>query len=87
MKEPVKDLAKLLLRNEQGSPLPQMHAHYSLMPHDKILGAIIVHTATVLRSNSQQSYLLPFVNMLDNPAALVVRPELHQYLDCSIYLL
>lgn len=49
-----------------------MRVRSGLSPECKILGAIVVHTATVLSSNAEQPFLLPFVNMFSNPAALAV---------------
>lgn len=65
-------VAKLLIRNKQGSSLPQMCLKPSLTPECKTLGAIIVHTTVVLSANSKQPLLFPLVNMLFNPTALVV---------------
>ncbi len=65
-------LAQLFLRNEQGSPLRQMKVRPGLTPECKTLGAIVVHTAVAISSNLSQPFILPFVSMLTNPAALAV---------------
>lgn len=64
--------AQLLLTNKQGGPLAQMCITQKLPVMWKILGAVVVHTAAVLFSNSGRRSLLPFINMLTNPAALDV---------------
>ena len=64
--------AQLLLTNQQGGPLVQMTVSPALTSEFKTLGSIVVHTVAVLSSNSTYPILLPFVNMLTNPAALTV---------------
>ncbi len=70
--------ARLLLTNKQGGHLAQL----SITPDDtgsmlKTLGAIVIHAVVVLDSNSRQPALLPFVNMMTNPAALAVSRKPH----------
>ena len=72
-------MAKLFLQNKQGSPLLQMRVQPGQTLECKTLGAIIVHTATVLSANSKQPLLLPLVNMLTNPAAITVRNFVSKY--------
>ena len=71
-KEPILKLAKLILHNEQGSPIAQMKIRPGLTPESKIIGAIAVHTAIVISSRAHLPVLLPFLNMLNHPAALNV---------------
>ena len=70
-KEPLINFAKLILHNEQGSSISQMKIHPGLTAENKILGAVAVHTAIVINSINTP-ILLPFFNMLNNPAALAV---------------
>ena len=71
-KEPLLKFAKLILHNEQGSPIAQMKIRPGLTPESKIIGAIAVHTAIVISSRAHLPLLLPFLNMLHHPAALTV---------------
>ena len=64
--------ARLLLANEQGGPLAQLHVTPELPALCKTLGAIVIHTVAVLESSFQQPVLQPLVNMMANPAALAV---------------
>jgi hypothetical protein len=64
--------ARLLLTNEQGGPLAQLRVTPELPAIYKTLGAVVIHTVAVLESSSRKPILLPFVNMMSDPAALVV---------------
>ena len=64
--------ARRYLTNQQGGPLAQMRISLELSSECKMLGAIVVHTISVMSCNSRQAILLPFVNMTTNPAALAV---------------
>lgn len=64
--------ARLLLTNKQGGTLAQMCITPDLPAMCKTLGSIVVHTVAVLDSNSRHHSLLPFVNMMTNPAQLAV---------------
>lgn len=68
----MRQAARLLLTNQQGGPLGQMTVSPELPAECKTLGAVVVHTIAVINCNSRQDILLPFVNMLTNPAALMV---------------
>lgn len=69
---PMKQMARLLLTNKQGGPLAQMTMTQTLPAEFKTLGSVVVHTVAVLSSNSAYPILLPFVNMMTNPAVLSV---------------
>lgn len=68
----MRQMARLLLTNQQGGPLGQMHIRPGLPAGCKTIGAIVVHTISVFSSNSSRQILLPFINMLNNPAELMV---------------
>lgn len=80
----MRQTARLLLTNEQGGPLAQLHVTPELPAMCKTLGAVVVHTVAVLESKSRQHTLLPFVNMMANPAALAVCHE-HSIIDPHLY--
>ena len=65
-------MARSLVANEQGGPLAQLGVAPQQPLQNRILGAIVVHTATVFFCRQRVEILQPFVNMLNNPAALVV---------------
>ena len=65
-------MARLLVANEQGGPLAQLVVGPTQHPKYLTLGAIIVHTAAVFLCQQRVGILQPFVNMLKNPATLVV---------------
>lgn len=69
---PMIQAARLLLTNAQGGPLAQMRITPELPAEFKSLGAVVIHTVAVINSYSKEHILLPFVNMLNNPAALSV---------------
>ena len=65
-------MARLLVANEQGGPLAQLVVEPTQPLQHRTLGAIIVHTAAVFLCRQRVAILQPFVNMLKNPATLVV---------------
>lgn len=69
---PMRQAARLLIANEQGGPLGQMRISPDVPAEWKTLGSIVIHTVAVLNSNSRSHLILPFVNMLNNPASLTV---------------
>ena len=71
----MRETAHFLLSNEQGGPLAQLCVTPELPAKCKTLGAVIVHTVAVLESSSRRHILLPFINMMTNPAALAVSNE------------
>ncbi len=72
-------VAKLLLTNKQGGSLAQMTVIPGLSAEDKTIGAIVMHTVTVLSANVEHPFLLPFLHKMTNPKALAVR-MLHMYI-------
>lgn len=68
----MRQTARLLLTNKQGGPLAQFSISPQLPATYKTLGAIVVHTAAIIDSHLRLPILLPFVNMMGNPAALKV---------------
>lgn len=69
---PMRQTARLLLTNKQGGPLAQLCVTPALPTICKTLGAIVIHTVAVIDSHFRLPILLPFVNMMGNPAALAV---------------
>ena len=69
-------MARSLVANEQGGPLAQLTISPRQPLQHRTLGAIVVHTAAVLFCRQRVEILQPFVNMLNNPAALVVSVSL-----------
>ena len=65
-------MARLLVANQQGGPLAQLAVEPMQPLQHRTLGAIIVHTAAVFLCRQRVAILQPFVNMLKNPATLVV---------------
>jgi len=65
-------MARSLVANEQGGSLAQLGVAPQQSLQNRILGAIVVHTAAVFFCRQRVEILQPFVNMLNNPAALVV---------------
>jgi len=65
-------VARSLVANEQGGPLAQLGVAPQQPLLNRILGAIVVHTAAVFFCRQRVKILQPFVNMLNNPAALIV---------------
>ena len=74
--------AQLLLTNQQGGPLAQMTITPTLPSECKALGSIVIHSVVAFSSNSRYHILLPFVNMLTNPAALTVNNYACGYIYC-----
>lgn len=64
--------ARRYLTNKQGGPLAQMRIGPELPSECQMLGAVVVHTFSVISCNSRRAVLQPFVNMTTNPAALAV---------------
>jgi len=69
-------MARSLVANEQGGPLAQLGISPQQPLQHRTLGAIVVHTAAVFFCRQRVYILQPFVNMLNNPAALVVSVSL-----------
>ena len=65
-------IARLFLANEQGGPLAQLRNSPELSPECKVMGALVVHANSVFSCKATLDILLPFVNMMNNPAALAV---------------
>ena len=66
-------IARTLLVNQQGGPLAQLRVSPVQSSLARDLTAIVVHTAIVLTTRRDNDVLVPFVNMLNNPGALMVR--------------
>ena len=65
-------MARSLIANEQGGTLAQLGVDSRQPLLNRTLGAIVVHTAAVFLCRQKVTILQPFVNMLNNPAVLVV---------------
>ena len=65
-------MARSLIANEQGGTLAQLAVDPRQPLQHRTLGAIVVHTAAVFLCRQKVTILQPFVNMLNNPAVLVV---------------
>jgi len=72
LSKPLQDTVKLFLYNKQCESLIPMQLSPGVSSECKILGAIVVHTATVLSTKPQHQSLLPFYNMFKNPKFLAV---------------
>jgi hypothetical protein len=70
---PMLQAARSLLINQQGGDLAQMKMSDTLDSGCKTQAAVVMHTIAVLFSNSKLQLLMPFINILDNPASLTVR--------------
>ena len=68
----MKQVGRLLITNRQATPLGQMTVSPRQPPKCKPLGAIVVHTASVVLCRQKMDVLLPFVRIFSNPAALDV---------------
>ena len=68
----MRDIARLLLSNEQGGPLAQMTLRPGLPLECKLLGTLVIHEVSVFSSKANLSLLLPFINMMTKPEALMV---------------
>ena len=69
---PMRQAARRYLTNDQGGTLAQMRMTPELPLSCKTLSTIVVHATTVILCNREYPILLPFANMLLNPAALLV---------------
>ena len=65
-------MARLLVANEQGGTLAQLRIYPRQPLQHRTLGAIVVHTAAAFLCRQKIDILQPFMNMLTNPAVLVV---------------
>ena len=79
----LKWMAKLLVANEQGGTLAQLIVDPMQPLQHRTLGAIVVHTAAVFFCRQRVDILQPFVNMLNNPAALVVSGSMNCTPHCD----
>lgn len=64
---------RMLLTNQQGGILAQMSVSPHQLGHHRTLTGLVVHTVVVLLSRPNTELLLPFINMITNPASLEVR--------------
>ncbi len=69
---PMRQAARCFLTNDQGGNLAQMKMTPELSLSCKTLSSVVVHASAVILCNSKYPILLPFVNMLTNPATLAV---------------
>jgi hypothetical protein len=83
--------ARALLANQQGGRvLEQMVASPHQRLKHKLLTGVVVHSATVFisKQKSTDDILLPFINILNNPAALkvykYVESDVFMYLRCTV---
>ena len=65
-------MGRLLVANEQGGALAQLGVCPRQPLKHRTLGAVVVHTVAVFFCQQKVDILQPFVNILKNPAALVV---------------
>ena len=65
-------MGRLLVANEQGGALAQLGVCPRQPLKQRTLGAVVVHTVAVFFCQQKVDILQPFVNILKNPAALVV---------------
>ena len=76
MNDEMKRIGRMLIANEQGRNLASLIVVPKQPKHFRNLAALVIHTAVVLSSNSGNSLLSPFINMLQRPATLKVSLEL-----------
>ena len=76
-------MARLLIANEQGGTLAQLVVDPMQPLQHRTLGGIMVHTAAVFFCQQRIDILQPFVNMLNNPAALVVSRSMNYTPHCD----
>lgn len=72
LSEEMKLIAKRLLVNQQGGILKQMSVSPKQPLHCRTITSVVVHATAVFSDRQKVDLLLPFVNMLKNPAALNV---------------
>ncbi len=72
LRAPMRQAARCFLTNDQGGNLAQMRMTPALPLSYKSLSAIVIHASAVILCNSQYPILLPFANMILNPATLAV---------------
>ena len=63
---------RLLLENQQGQALAQMTVSPNQSSLCQMLSGIVIHTVSVVLNRTRVNLLLPFMNILNNPSALVV---------------
>ena len=68
----MKQVGRLLITNQHAAALGQMTISLRQPPKCKPLGAIVVHTASVILCRRKIDILMPFVSIFSNPAALNV---------------
>ena len=83
----MKHTARLFLTNGQGGPLAQMTLHPGLPSECKTLGTIVAHAISVFSCRENLPILLPFINMMNNPAALAVSINAHVLFSFCLVLL
>lgn len=63
----------MLIANEQGRHFVCLNVMPGQPKHVRNLAALVVHSAVVFTSKGSLNILSPFVNILQNPAMLVVQ--------------
>ena len=76
MNSEMKRIGRMLIANEQGRNLASLIVVPKQPKHFRNLAALVIHAAVVFSSKVGNPLLLPFINMLQNPAALKVLLEL-----------
>jgi hypothetical protein len=76
----MKRIGRMLIANEQGRNLASLIVVPRQPKHFRNLAALVVHAAVVLLSNVGNPLLLPFINILQSPAALKVLMYLQKLL-------
>ena len=72
-------MARALVANAQGGTMAQLCVAPSQPLQCRTLAALVVHAAAVFFSKPGNQMLLPFINMLINPAVLVVSQLRNKY--------
>lgn len=75
MNSEMRRIGRKLIANEQGRNLASLVVVPKQSKHIRNLAALVIHAAVVFSSKVGNPLLLPFINMLQNPAALKVLPE------------
>lgn len=73
MNSEMKRIGRMLIANEQGRNLASLSVTPKQSKHLRNLAALVIHATVVFTSKKDNDLLLPFINMLQNPAALKAR--------------
>ena len=87
MNNEMKIMGRMLIANEQGRNLASLNVVPKQSKHIRNLAALVVHTGVVFTSKMGNMLLLPFINMLQNPAKLNVMSVIYVILFIEMIFL